>query len=63
MWGGIPQDLLLSAHGCAAFEAAVRQAVEEALGDGRTILGVADRVPVDADLERLEALPALIGGV
>jgi len=33
----------------------------EAAGDRRTILGVADRVPVDADLGRLEAIPALVG--
>jgi len=61
LWGGIPQDLLLDQHDRGAFEAAVAQAAREAAGDRRTILGVADRVPVDADPGRLEAIPALVG--
>jgi hypothetical protein len=60
LWGGIPQDLLLNAHDEQAFEDAVRQAVQETLGDSRMILGVADRVPVEAELSRLEAIPTLI---
>jgi len=38
----------------------VFQAVQESKGDGRTILGIADKVPVDADISRLEAIPQLI---
>lgn len=60
LWGGIPQDFLLDLHDRAKFEAAVRQAAAEVSGDGRLILGVADRVPTGADLSRLEAIPALI---
>jgi len=60
LWGGIPQDALLATHDRAAFEAAVSAAAREAAGDGRTILGVADRVPVDAEPERLAAIPGLI---
>ena len=60
LWGGIPQDFVLTTCSAAEFEAAVTQAVREAREDGRAILGVADRVPVDADLERLRAVPALI---
>jgi len=60
LWGGIPQDLLLAAHSQAEFEAGVMQAAREALGDGRMLLGVADRVPVDAELGRLEAIPGLV---
>jgi hypothetical protein len=60
LWGGIPQDLLHDTHVREEFEAAVLGATQEASGDGRMILGVADRVPVDADLSRLEAIPALI---
>jgi hypothetical protein len=60
LWGGIPQDLLHDTHVLEEFEAAVRGAAQEASGDGRMMLGVADRVPVDADLSRLEAIPALI---
>ena len=60
LWGGIAQDTLSGAHEKEAFEAAVRQAVQEARGDRRMILGVADRVPVDAELSRLAAIPRLI---
>jgi hypothetical protein len=51
---------VLDTHDQARFEAAVRQAVREARENGRMVLGVADRVPVDADLERLKMIPALI---
>lgn len=61
LWGGIPQDFLLDVYDRHRFEAAVIQAVQEARGDNRMILGVADRVPVDAELSRLEAIPLLIG--
>lgn len=60
LWGGIPQDFLLDTRDGEEFEAAVLQAAQEAKGDSRTILGVADRVPVDAELSRLEAIPSLI---
>jgi hypothetical protein len=60
LWGGIPQDLLLETHEPEAFLANVERAVQEAQGDALMIVGVADRVPVDADLGRLKALPALI---
>jgi hypothetical protein len=60
LWGGIPQDLLLPTHPREEFQAAVGQAAREALGDRRMILGVADRVPVDAELSRLQAIPALV---
>jgi hypothetical protein len=55
LWGGIPQDFTLGTHDRAVFEAAVRQAAQEAQNDGRMILGVADRVPVDADVDRIAA--------
>jgi hypothetical protein len=60
LWGGIPQDLLHDTHVRVEFEAAVWGATQEASGDSRMMLGVADRVPVDAELGRLEAIPALI---
>jgi len=60
LWGGIAQDYLPGTHEVEAFEAAVRQAVQEAKGDPRVILGVADRVPVNAELSRLAAIPRLI---
>jgi hypothetical protein len=60
LWGGIPQDLLLDTHDQAAFEASVKTAAQEAAQAGRTIVGIADRVPVDGDLDRLRAIPDLI---
>jgi hypothetical protein len=40
--------------------AVVWQAIEEARSDRRMILGVADRVPVDAETERVEAARSLV---
>ncbi len=60
LWGGIPQDFLLATRDRQEFAAAVAQAIHEAQGDNRAILGVADRVPVDAELSRLEELPSLL---
>ena len=60
LWGGISQDLLLPTHDQAAFETAIAQAARQAVTDPRILIGIADRVPVDADLERLRAIPQLI---
>jgi hypothetical protein len=60
LWGGIPQDFLLNTYDRTTFEAAVGQAAHEARGDGRMILGVADRVPVNAELDRLKSIPSLV---
>ncbi|MGD8626075.1 MAG: uroporphyrinogen decarboxylase family protein [Anaerolineae bacterium] len=60
LWGGIAQDYLMEARPREEFEAAVAEAVTQARGDRRIILGVADRVPTQAELDRLQALPELI---
>lgn len=60
LWGGISQDLLVATYEQDRLSATVEQAVQEARGDGRIILGVADRVPVNADVGRLKALPGLV---
>lgn len=60
LWGGIPQDALLPNFDHAQFEAIVAQAALEASADPRTILGVANVVPIHADLARLQAIPNLI---
>ena len=60
LWGGIPQDWLLPTHDRRAFEKAVTQAAHEAADDGRMILGVADKVPIDAELDRLRDIPSLV---
>jgi hypothetical protein len=56
LWGGIPQDLLLPAHERPVFEAAVKEAMAHVREDPRSLLGVADRVPVEAEIDRLEAI-------
>jgi len=56
LWGGVPQDLLSMAREYEMFERSVREVVDVAAGDSRVILGVADRVPPQAELERLKAL-------
>lgn len=60
LWGGIAQDVLLPPYHQDQFEAAVAQAALDAGADARAIIGVADRVPVAADLDRLQAIPELI---
>lgn len=60
LWGGIPQDLLLPLYSEADFEDAVRQAIREAANDPRAVIGVSDRVSVDSDPRRLEALSRIL---
>ena len=60
LWGGIPQDMLLPTHSRESFESAVLQAAAEARAIPRAVLGVADRVPVDAGVKRLLAIPTLV---
>jgi len=60
LWGGIPQDVLIEAHSREQFEETVARVAEEARDDGRVVLGIADRVPVNASLDRLQAIPSLI---
>lgn len=60
LWGGIAQDVLLDTYDQASFEDAVARAASEASAGCRMIVGVADRVPVNANLSRLEAIPGLI---
>ncbi len=63
LWGGIPQDFFLDTHDWDEFEAAVIDAARDVRKDNRMILGVADRVPVNSELGRLEAIPELMGKV
>jgi hypothetical protein len=60
LWGGIPQDLLLETYEEQEFETVVKEVVQDVIPDNRMILGVADRVPVEAELSRLEAIPKLV---
>ncbi len=59
LWGGVAQDALLPATDDAAFERAARAALAEARANGPAVVGVADRVPVEAVPERLVALAGM----
>ncbi len=60
LWGGIPQDFLLDTRDHSEFGLAAQQAILEIADDPRMLLGIADRVPVDADIDRLRLIPQLI---
>jgi hypothetical protein len=60
LWGGIPQDLALKTHDREDFDTVVTQTARQHREDGRVILGIADRVPADADIDRIAAIPGLI---
>jgi hypothetical protein len=60
LWGGIPQDTLLGTHDEDTFHRAAQQAAEQASGDPRAIIGVADRVPVEAEADRLIELAQMV---
>jgi hypothetical protein len=61
-----PQEALpevaraLDTYSHAQSESAVAKAVEESAGDSRIILGVVDRVPADAKMERLRITPEFV---
>jgi hypothetical protein len=61
LWGGIAQDYLLNTYSPDKFEAAVAAAAQVAAADSRAIIGIADRVPVDVNLERLQQIARLMG--
>ncbi|MGC8879745.1 MAG: uroporphyrinogen decarboxylase family protein [Anaerolineae bacterium] len=60
LWGGIPQDYLLATQPEEELRKAVVEAVQWARADGRVILGVADRVPAQADWRRLRILAEMV---
>lgn len=60
LWGGISQDYLLSTYEQDQFESLVGQAVAEIQGEPRVILGVSDKVPVNAVVERLGYIKEII---
>jgi hypothetical protein len=61
LWGGIPQDWLLETTPVEDFRAGIERVIGEGISDGNAILGVADRVPAAAEIDRLEMLQDLIG--
>ncbi len=60
LWGGIPQDYLVADQPEEELRKVVEEVVQLARADGRMIVGVADRVPVHAELRRLRALAEMV---
>ncbi len=53
LWGGISQDALLPATGEEAFREELEKALAGAAADGNAVIGIADKVPVEAVPARL----------
>jgi hypothetical protein len=62
LWGGVAQDYLLATRSEREFLDAAREALRQAASDPLAVLGVADKVPVDAVPERLVALAEMASG-
>jgi hypothetical protein len=62
LWGGIPQDYLLATHSEKEFKEVLHRTAAEAEEDPAMILGIADRVPVEAQIERIKEIPLLLQG-
>lgn len=62
LWGGIPQDYLVSTHDEVHLEQSINEAINSAKLDHRTIIGIADHVPVETEFARLEKVAKLING-
>jgi hypothetical protein len=60
LWGGIPQDYLLPTYDDASFKTAVQDTIQAVEGDSRMIIGVADRVPVAAEWNRIGTIQDLV---
>lgn len=62
LWGGIPQDYVMPMVDRALLIESIEAAIAFAASDQRTIIGIADHVPVDADFSRLQEIADRING-
>jgi hypothetical protein len=56
LWGGIPQDYVMPQHDLSVLIESVEAAKAFAAIDNRTIIGIADHVPVEAEFSRLKEI-------
>ena len=56
LWGGLPQGYVMRERRPEQFEAALEQALADAKAAEPCLLGVADRVPTMADMDRLKII-------
>jgi hypothetical protein len=62
LWGGIPQDYVMPMVDRSLLIESVEEAKAFAEIDNRTIIGIADHVPVDAEFSRLKEISNRING-
>ena len=62
LWGGIPQDYVMPQHDLSVLIESVAAAEACAETDSRTIIGIADHVPVEAEFNRLKEISNRING-
>jgi hypothetical protein len=62
MWGGIPQDYLMESDSSGDFEEKTRDIIEACRKDGKSIIGIADHVPLEADMSRLKKIVDFVYG-
>jgi hypothetical protein len=62
LWGGIPQDYVMPMVDLSLLIESVEEAKAFAETDNRTIIGIADHVPVDAEFSRLKEISNRING-
>jgi hypothetical protein len=62
LWGGIPQDYVMPMHELSVLIESVEESKAFARIDNRTIIGIADHVPVDAEFSRLKEISNRING-
>jgi hypothetical protein len=62
LWGGIPQDYVMPMVDLSLLIASIEEAKAFARIDNRTIIGIADHVPVDAEFSRLKEIASRING-
>jgi hypothetical protein len=62
LWGGIPQDYVMPMVDLSLLIESIEEAKAFAEIDNRTIIGIADHVPVDAEFSRLKEISNRING-
>ena len=62
LWGGIPQDYVMPMVDLSLLIESIEAAKAFAEIDNRTIIGIADHVPVDAEFSRLKEISNRING-
>jgi hypothetical protein len=62
LWGGIPQDYVMPMVDRALLIESIEAVMAFAASDPRTVIGIADHVPVDAEFTRLQEISSRING-